>query len=209
MLHYETVEPGTLAVLKRLMGLKALEQFALVGGTALALRYGHRVSVDLDLFTDGEMDVPAIRAALAEEFGGEFVFEDDQQAKWAVFCFIQGVKVDIVRFPHARIADLVVEDGIRMYDDVDIGPMKIEAMLHRAQKKDFWDLEQLLRVHGLQELLDNHRRKYPKNTIMISIPRALGYFEDAEESEEPKALNGLTWQEVKRSISRTVNSFLL
>lgn len=209
MLHYETVEPGTLALLKRLMGLKALEQFALVGGTALALRYGHRVSVDLDLFTDGDMDVAAIRAALAEEFGGEFVFEDDQQAKWAVFCFIQGVKVDIVKFPRARIADLVVEDGIRMYDDVDIGPMKIEAMLHRAQKKDFWDLEQLLRVHGLQELLDNHRSKYPKNTIMISIPRALGYFEDAEESEDPKALNGLTWQDVKRSISRIVNSFLL
>ncbi len=209
MLHYETVEPGTLALLKRLMGLKALEQFALVGGTALALRYGHRVSVDLDLFTDGDMDVAAIRAALAEEFGGEFVFEDDQQAKWAVFCFIQGVKVDIVKFSHARIADLVVEDGIRMYDDVDIGPMKIEAMLHRAQKKDFWDLEQLLRVHGLQELLDNHRSKYPKNTIMISIPRALGYFEDAEESEDPKALNGLTWQDVKRSISRIVNSFLL
>jgi hypothetical protein len=82
-------------------------------------------------------------------------------------------------------------------------------MLHRAQKKDFWDLEQLLRVHGLQKLLDNHRRKYPKNTIMISIPRALGFFEDAEESEEPKALNGLTWQDVKRSISRIVNSFLL
>ena len=43
MLHYETVEPGTLAILKRLMGLDALKDFSLVGGTALALRYGHRL----------------------------------------------------------------------------------------------------------------------------------------------------------------------
>lgn len=209
MLHYETVEPGTFALLKRLMGMDALKEFALVGGTALSLRYGHRISVDLDLFTDGELDADALRTALTDEFGDDFVYEQDQQARWAVFCFIQGVKVDLVRLPHARIADLVIEDGIRMYSDADIGPMKIEAILHRAQKKDFWDIEQLLRVHGLKNLMDNHQRKYPRNAILIGIPRALGYFDEAEESEDPRSLNGLSWPEVKRSISRIVNSYLL
>ncbi|MEI7587081.1 nucleotidyl transferase AbiEii/AbiGii toxin family protein [Runella sp.] len=51
MLQTRTVEPGTLELLKQLMSLKALEQFYLVGGTALALQMGHRISVDLDLFT--------------------------------------------------------------------------------------------------------------------------------------------------------------
>lgn len=50
MLHLETVEPRTFSVLKRLMRIPELEHFCLVGGTALSLRYGHRISVDLALF---------------------------------------------------------------------------------------------------------------------------------------------------------------
>ncbi|HQW06834.1 MAG: nucleotidyl transferase AbiEii/AbiGii toxin family protein [Flavobacteriales bacterium] len=209
MLHYETVEPGTLAILKRLMGLDALKDFSLVGGTALALRYGHRRSVDLDLFTEGELDQELLREALTMEFGEAFTMVHDQQAKWAIFAFIGDVKVDLVRFPHARVADIVLEDGIRIYADEDIGPMKVEAIRHRAVKKDFWDIDILLRTHGLEWLLNHHKHKYPRNTIMISIPRTLVYFADAEESETPVCLKGLSWSEVKRSISRIVNSFLL
>lgn len=209
MLHYETVEPGTLALLRRLLALEALKGFSLVGVTALALRYGHRRSVDLDLFTEGTMHTDALRVTLSREFGDAFVMYDDQRAKWAVFGFINNVKVDLVRFPHPRIADVVHRDGIRMYADEDIGPMKVEAILHRAQKKDFWDIDILLRTHGLQWLLDNHKRKYPKNTIAISIPRALNHFIDAEASEPPVGLNALSWDDVKRSIARTVNRFLL
>ena len=50
MLHFETIEPGTLALLKDLQSLPELQRTRLVGGTALALQLGHRKSVDLDLF---------------------------------------------------------------------------------------------------------------------------------------------------------------
>ena len=209
MLHYETVEPGALAILKRLMGLDALKDFSLAGGTALALRYGHRRSVDLDLFTEGELDAEMLREVLTAEFGDAFTMVDDQQAKWAMFAFIDEVKVDLVRFPHARIAEIIHEDGIRIYADEDIGPMKVEAIRHRAVKKDFWDIDILLRTHGLEWLMDHHKLKYPRNTVLTSIPRTLGYFTDAEESETPVCLKGLSWSDVKRSISRIVNSFLL
>jgi len=154
------------------------------------------------------VDVSAVRDVLTEEFGKDFAMVEDQQARWAVFGFVQGVKVDLVRFPHARISDVVTVDGIRIYADDDIGPMKVEAILHRAQKKDFWDAELLLRAHGLEWFIEKHRLKYPRNTIMISVPRALGYFTDAEESEDPVSLNGLSWTDVKLSISRIVNGFL-
>lgn len=49
MLFTETVEPNTLGVLKELMKLPVLESFALVGGTNLSLKLGHRLSVDLDI----------------------------------------------------------------------------------------------------------------------------------------------------------------
>lgn len=207
MLHLESVEPRTLAVLKRLMGLPALRDFSLVGGTALALRYGHRRSIDLDLFFHGEFDRSGVVAALAEEFGGDFDYRRDA-IKWAAFCTIAGVKVDIVKDPHPRINDIVIQDGVRMYTDEDIAPMKIEAILHRGRKKDFWDLDVLIAEHGLGWILDQHRAKFPDNSIAISIPYAITWFVDAEHSEDPVSLKGRTWDQVKRSISRHVNEFL-
>ena len=55
MLHYETVEPQTLELLKKLQGLPSLRNTRLIGGTSLALQIGHRKSVDLDFF--GEISV--------------------------------------------------------------------------------------------------------------------------------------------------------
>lgn len=49
MLQTRTIEPRTLELLKRLMAFPPIEPFFLVGGTALALQLGHRVSIDLDL----------------------------------------------------------------------------------------------------------------------------------------------------------------
>ncbi|HMW95966.1 MAG TPA: nucleotidyl transferase AbiEii/AbiGii toxin family protein [Flavobacteriales bacterium] len=189
------------------MGVPALRDFSLVGGTALALRYGHRRSMDLDLFMHGDFDRPRVVEELTKEFGNDFDFRRDQ-IKWAAFCTIAGVKVDIVRDPHARIADIVVDEGIRMYKDDDIAPMKIEAILHRGKKKDFWDLEVLLTKYDLPWILDKHRAKFPDNSIAISIPYAITWFVDAEQSEDPVSLKGQTWEYVKRRISERVNGFL-
>ena len=54
MLYIETVEPDTLALLNKLMAVKKLQDFVLDGGTALSLKYLHRKSVDLDLFSQGK-----------------------------------------------------------------------------------------------------------------------------------------------------------
>ena len=51
MLHKETVEKGTLDLIRKLMADDQLKEFNLVGGTALALKLGHRKSIDIDLFT--------------------------------------------------------------------------------------------------------------------------------------------------------------
>ena len=48
MQHTETVESRTLSLLKKLKVMPSLKLFALVGGTALSLRYGHRSSIDID-----------------------------------------------------------------------------------------------------------------------------------------------------------------
>jgi hypothetical protein len=55
MLQYSAVNKETLGLLRSLMQHDFLTDFNLVGGTALALQIGHRLSVDLDLFTDKEI----------------------------------------------------------------------------------------------------------------------------------------------------------
>ncbi|MGB3524740.1 MAG: nucleotidyl transferase AbiEii/AbiGii toxin family protein [Flavobacteriales bacterium] len=207
MLHFETVEPNVVPLLKRLFGIEALRGCSLVGGTALSLRYGHRKSVDLDLFCSGDLDRDVVVASLEQEFGDMFEYKPGR-ASWAIFCHVDGVKVDIVRYPHPRIAPELVVEGLRLYDDADIAAMKIQAILGRGVKKDFWDLYELFKHHDLKWVLDRHAEKYPNQMIAVSIPHALTYFVDAEESETPMSLKGQTWEAIQRSISQTVSDYL-
>ena len=204
MLHIEALPEGLFPVLRTLMELPVLREHALVGGTALALRFGHRVSVDIELFTTDEMHTPSVIDELIVSFGDRFSYRRDQQAKWAIFGYIDGIKIDIVKFPHPRIGKIEEVNGIRSYADMDIAPMKIEAILHRGKKKDFFDMALLIENHGLERILQWHQRKYPNQGIPISIPRALTYFVDAEESEDPVSLISQTWEGVKDTIQSAV-----
>ncbi len=207
MLHLETVEPGTFSILKKLMQIPVLSQFALVGGTSLSLRYGHRTSIDLDLFFHEKFENTLIEDALKNEFGKKFDYKKTHE-KFGIFCFIENVKVDIVRFPHPLLKPIETIDGIRMYSDADICAMKIQAILGRGRKKDFWDLHELFKHYSLAEITDWHKQKYPNQMLAISISNALTYFNDADESETPISLKGQTWDNIKKDISKTVSDYL-
>jgi hypothetical protein len=207
MLHFETIESRALSLLKELMTLPAIKSFSLVGGTALALRYGHRSSVDLDLISHEILNYPEILNELEGSFQNRFVYKH-QQTQFGIFCFIDDIKVDIVHFPHRPIAAIEERDSIRMYSSADISAMKIQAILGRAQKKDFWDFYELLRHYPMQQLIDWHKQKYPNQMLAISIPHALTYFVDAEESEDPVSFKNQTWESIKYGISRAVSDYL-
>lgn len=207
MLHLETVEPDTFSLLKRLLSLDVLSDFSLVGGTALSLRYGHRISVDLDLFTTSGFDRKQVIEGLQSEFGSEFHFQGEPN-KIGLFAFIQGIKVDFIDYPFKRLDDIIVEDSIRFYSSKDIAAMKIQAVLGRAAKKDFWDISELLNVYSLEEMIEFHFEKFPSQMLAISIPTALTYFSEASIGEDPHSLKGQTWESVKQSIGTAVNEYL-
>jgi predicted nucleotidyltransferase component of viral defense system len=207
MLHSKTVEPGTLSVLKDLMGVPSLEPFALVGGTALALRYGHRSSIDLDLFYHESFDKIAIVKNLKEIFNQRFVYKQEH-TQFGMFCFIDKIQVDIVHYPHLPIAPIEHEKGIRFYSSADIAAMKIQAILGRGKKKDFWVLYELLQHYSLQQIIDWHKQKYPSQMLAFSISNALTYVVDADESDTPISFKKQTWKSVKKGISRIVSDYL-
>ena len=81
ILHKETVNPRTLELLKQLRSEPLLQTFNLVGDTALALRLGHRKSIDLDLFTREEFDLEELKAMLTENYGLKVSYERNQTLK--------------------------------------------------------------------------------------------------------------------------------
>ena len=60
MLHKEAIEPSTLELLAQLQAVDILKDFHLAGGTSLAIQMGHRLSIDLNLFTQNDFDVNAL-----------------------------------------------------------------------------------------------------------------------------------------------------
>jgi predicted nucleotidyltransferase len=98
MLHYQTVDPNTLELLKSLMQKNYLKQFVLAGGTALALQIGHRKSVDLDLFTIQNFSTDELLPTLLQDYP----LQPDMQMPQTLICSIENIKVDFIRFKYPR-----------------------------------------------------------------------------------------------------------
>jgi predicted nucleotidyltransferase component of viral defense system len=189
------------------MSMPQLNDFCLVGGTALSLKLGHRISIDLDLFQTTEIEAERLIKLLQQEFKSNFEYEN-LKINYAFFCKINKVKVDLVQYSHPLIDTVEVIDGIRMYSNKDIAAMKINAILGRGVKKDFWDLFELLKLYSLNDIINFYNQKYPNQQLLISIPNALTYFEDADDSPDPISLLGQTWEDVKEFIKFKVREFL-
>lgn len=207
MLYLETVTSHTFSILEKLLDIPELIQFGLVGGTALSLLYGHRISEDLDIFSVTEFDNDKIARALTKEFKSEVQIRNTNP-RFGIFCYINGVKVDLVRHPHHTIRPLNIVDNIRMFSIEDIMAMKIQAILGRGKKKDFYDIAELLNHYSVADFIKFHKEKFDTQNLLISVPQAMLYFADAEESEDPKSLKKQTWPSVKKQISKKVRKYL-
>lgn len=207
MLYTSTVEPQLLDVLKRFFSLDEFKNFYLAGGTNLSLRYGHRKSIDIDLFSTFEFENDWLIDTFVKYFP-EFSYRSNENPI-GVFGFLSGVKIDMVRHHFFKIIDTpIVIDGIRMFGDKDIIAMKIVAILKRGVKKDFWDLAELLDHYSIEDFIEYYKDKYPNNSIPISVPFALSYFEDAEKTDDPISLKGQTWDTIKGRIQYAISTFI-
>ncbi|MCC7246332.1 MAG: nucleotidyl transferase AbiEii/AbiGii toxin family protein [Saprospiraceae bacterium] len=187
--------------MKSLMSKTYLEQFTLVGGTALALQIGHRKSIDLDLFSVTDIDTDL----LLENLQKDYRMIPKIQTKGSLISDIEDIKVDFIRFKYSFAEPVRVIDGIRLLSIADIAPMKIDAIAGRGSKKDFYDLYYLLEQYSLQEILDLYSQKYQHSTLFHVI-KSLAWFEDAEPQALPGVLDKkVTWEKVKKRIVQAVS----
>lgn len=200
MLSYQTIEPHTLELLKKLMAEPSLTGTRLVGGTSLALQYGHRSSVDLDFFGTLDDDPLSIRECL-ERIGHVGVLKETKTIR---IYDLDKVKIDFVNYSRYQwLAEAITEDGLRLASPQDIAAMKVNAIEGRGTRKDFVDIYFLLQHYSLDDILGFYQEKYPEHSVFRAL-MSLTYFEDAEKQMMPKMFSKVTWDEMKAYIIKEV-----
>ena len=205
MLFLNTVKSETYELLKKLMQIPELLEFVLVGGTNLSLKFGHRISIDLDLFTDKPFDLDEVFTGVIHALPQSIKLDQRKQTIWLN---IDGIKVDIIlhQYPHLRPIEVI--DEVRFMSVEDIIPMKLEAMATRGVKKDFWDINELLNHYSLPQMIEFYQVKYP-NSDVGHVLLSMTYFVDAEyQKDNPEDLKGTTWEEVKTNMRKTIEQYV-
>ena len=206
MLHWQTVNDALAEILKKLMDADPFASFRLVGGTALSLQLGHRMSVDIDLFTDaayGSVDFTAITGFL----NGNFAYvtsSDYAEAGFGQTYFVghneqDAVKLDLF-YTDTFIRPEQVAEGIRMADAEEIIAMKMDVVSRGGRMKDFWDLHELMDNYTPAEMIALHAERYPYGHDTAELRERFTDFSEADNDFLPICLRGKHWELIKLDI---------
>ena len=206
MLCLETIEATTFDLLKRLQALPVFSETRLVGGTALALQLGHRVSVDLDVF--GKWDYECdLQSELSKV--GRVEKEGGTPSGRMGFFYVDGVKVDCVAYDmYPWLEPPVEESGVRLAGVKDIAAMKINAITNRGTRKDFVDMARLLDDFSLEDMFAWYLEKYPAANPALAM-RSMSYFVDAETMPIPRMMIPFDWEMAKDRIRAAVRELAM
>jgi hypothetical protein len=189
-------------VLARTAGAVSERGFLLGGGTALALLFGHRRSVDFDWFTEQPIADPLRLAADLRAAG--VPIEVTSTDRGTLHGTVDGVRVSLLEYRYPLLDDPqpLPASPARLLSLDDIGAMKLSAVAQRGSRKDFVDIFVLATRHRpLPELLDCYQRKFAVRDGG-HVLFALAYFDDAEKEPMPEMLWPLAWDEVRRGVER-------
>ncbi|MBI5652877.1 MAG: nucleotidyl transferase AbiEii/AbiGii toxin family protein [Chloroflexi bacterium] len=195
--HWETIDVPMRDVLRVIGQHDFASRFYLAGGTALALQLGHRRSIDLDFFSEsdpvGQNTQQEILRALqnlsplvVEKANGNFVLT------------IQNVLVGFFGYGAPLIAPMRQLDQIALASLADIGLMKLDALITRGSRKDFYDVFFIAREIPLIELFKLSQTKYKWiRDFPMLVFKSMLLFDNADRDLQPELLATVEWATAK------------
>jgi len=196
--HWEAITPPMRELLRFIGQQSFASRFYLAGGTALALRLGHRRSVDLDFFSAAD----------------EVLQETRQEILCALALFAPQTLEDVDGNLLLRVSELHVgffsygyrlleltdsAEGVAVASLVDVGLMKLDALITRGSRKGFYDLYVVAQQIPLPDLLALGRSKYPyARDFELMAVESLVLFENADRDVQPPLLTDLPWERVRQ-----------
>lgn len=212
ILRTNIASPLLLECLHKIMSHKAFDNHYLVGGTALALQRGHRISIDIDMFTNqlyGEMKTNEIADALQELFPYIDGLQKLKETQTVYSLFVGNnkdncVKLDIC-YDDNPIFPLINANGIRMVSEKDIAAMKINAITQdRQRKKDFWDIHDLLESYSIEDMVTFALKRYPWSLDLSKIIDGFKRLPELNDYTEVRCLKGKYWEFIVEDLMEEV-----
>ncbi len=215
-LHYETVTPLLKKVLNEIMGNSEFKPFYLVGGTSLSLRLGHRMSVDIDLFTNamyGSLDFSVYEKFFQENYPYYYCTDKTDLVGFGRSYYIgessdENIKIDL--YYHEEIinpCDII--ENIRIASLDDVVSMKVDVISRKGRKKDFWDLHELLNTYTINQMLELHKQRHEYTHDRNQIIANFTDFTEADEDLDPICLKGKVWELIKLDFDEVMEGLKL
>ncbi|MFM7428556.1 MAG: nucleotidyl transferase AbiEii/AbiGii toxin family protein [Flammeovirgaceae bacterium] len=205
-LHTESVTPLLLETAEKTLAIPEISPYRLVGGTALSLRFGHRKSVDIDLFASDKLNKREIAQAITDAFPGSRLDITEHNVKGV----INGIKIELFDGWHAPFQEQPITiQGIRMATLMDIACLKLDAIIERREKKDYIDLYFLFKELTSEKIF----RAYNKFNPLVSDRSflfALNEVNTARDNKSimPELIRAVSWKEIADTMYNITRKYL-
>jgi predicted nucleotidyltransferase component of viral defense system len=207
MLYWNTVNDVLKETLLKLMQAEEFNDFRLVGGTALSLQLGHRMSLDIDLFTDapyGSIDFTVFEDYLKNNFAhvaGGFGGNPGMGKSYLIGMNSDAVvKLDLYYAMDPFFQEQKQEEGLRMATIEEIIAMKVDIIQRGGRKKDFWDLHELLTRYSVNQMIALHKQRFEWTHNEPLICNNFTNFTSADDDLDPVCLKSKEWEFIKEDI---------
>ena len=172
-------------------------RFYLAGGTALSLQMGHRRSVDLDFFSESDEVHARTRSTLIHIFSSRRA-QIIESVDGNLLLLTDGLHVGFFSYGYPLLEPVQTVENIRLASLLDIGLMKLDAIIGRGSRKDFYDLYMISRQIPLQDILRGGEQKYPQSRdFQLMALEGLLQFDNADRDHQPEMLVDLPWDKVR------------
>jgi len=204
-MHTEALTSNTKRVFESLGGVSLTKNVYLAGGSALALYYGHRFSVDLDWFGQEFKFTEEFRHKLSLTGKLKVISQSEDTFHGQ----LDDIEVSFFRYPYKLLfSKKKYNQDIYLADEKDIACMKLDAIASRGSKKDFIDMYFLLHNFSLEILIDLMPKKFEVEYNITHLLKALTYFEDAERAPMPEMIKQISWEEIKKFLISAVEQYM-
>lgn len=177
----EAIPPSLAALLRDICHWPLPSGTYLAGGTAVALYLNHRVSIDIDLFTENDFFSGPILSFIGQNHRIEVTNITERDTLLAI---VDDIKLSLFKYPYQLVKPLVhnTEYRIHLASPEDIAAMKVVAIAQRGIAKDFVDLRAVMSSYNISfdNLMKMVEQKYMvSKDYHYQLKRSLVYFDDA------------------------------
>ena len=177
--------------------------FVLYGGTAIALRLGHRASVDFDFFTADRIDPAALLSSLPFLRGAAVL--QHEPATLTVSVERGGpIKISFfgtIDFGRIGQPEETSDRILRVASLADLAATKVKVMLQRVESKDYVDLAALLRAGvAVEQILGGARTLFGSAFSPLIAQKTMSFFEGGDLARVPAADRELLTRAAARDV---------